>query len=37
MYVGAAVVALGSVAAFLIRRSRRAETVEAVPELELAA
>ncbi len=37
VYVGAAVVAVGSVAAFLIRRSRRAETVEAVPELELAA
>ena len=37
VYVGAAVVALGSVAAFAITRSRRAEAVEAVPELELAA
>ena len=37
VYVGAAVVALGSVAAFLIKRSRRAEAIEAVPGLELAA
>jgi EmrB/QacA subfamily drug resistance transporter len=37
VYVGAAVVALGSGAAFLIKRSRRAEAIEAVPELELAA
>jgi EmrB/QacA subfamily drug resistance transporter len=37
VYVGAAVVALGSVAAFMIKRSRRAEAIEAVPELELAA
>jgi EmrB/QacA subfamily drug resistance transporter len=37
VYVGAGVVALGSVAAFLIKRSRRAEAVEAVPELGLAA
>jgi MFS family permease len=37
VYVGAAVVAVGSVAAFLIKRSRRAEAIEAVPELELAA
>jgi hypothetical protein len=37
VYVGAAVVALGSVAAFAIKRSRRAEAIEAVPELELAA
>jgi hypothetical protein len=37
VYAGAAIVALGSVASFLIKRSRRAEAVEAVPELELAA
>jgi EmrB/QacA subfamily drug resistance transporter len=37
VYVGAVVVALGSVAAFLIKRSRRAESAELVPELELAA
>ena len=37
VYVGAAVVALGGVASFLIRRSRRVEVAELVPELELAA
>jgi EmrB/QacA subfamily drug resistance transporter len=37
VYVGAAVVALGSISALLIKRSRRAEAVEALPELELAA
>jgi MFS family permease len=37
VYVGAAIVALGSVAAFAIKRSRHSEAVEAVPELELAA
>jgi EmrB/QacA subfamily drug resistance transporter len=37
VYIGAAVVALGSLAAFLIRRSPRVEVVEAEPALELAA
>jgi EmrB/QacA subfamily drug resistance transporter len=36
VYVGAAVVGLGAVAAFGITRARRAETAELVPELELA-
>jgi MFS family permease len=37
VYIGAAVVLLGSVAAFAIKRSRRAAAVEAEPALELAA
>ena len=37
VYVGAGVVAAGSLAAFAIKRSPRVEAVEAVPELELAA
>ena len=38
VYVGAAVVAVGSVAAFLIRRRpRRAQALERAPELEAAA
>jgi MFS family permease len=36
-FIGAAVVALGSVAAFAIKRSRRAEEVESTAALELAA
>jgi EmrB/QacA subfamily drug resistance transporter len=36
VYVGAAVVLAGSIAAFLIRRSRRAEVVEAAPAFEAA-
>ncbi len=36
-FVGAAVVALGSVAAFAIKRSRRVEQVESPVSLELAA
>jgi MFS family permease len=36
-FIGAAVVALGSVAAFAIKRSRRAEEVESKVALELAA
>jgi energy-converting hydrogenase Eha subunit E len=37
VYVGAAIVAIGSIAAFAIRRSRRAEVAERLPDLELAA
>jgi hypothetical protein len=39
VYVGAAVVALGAVAAFFIRRGRRSEvgSLELAPELEAAA
>ncbi len=37
VYVGAAVVALGAVAAFAIKRPRRAEQVAVEPELEAAA
>ena len=39
VYVGAAIVAAGSLAAFLVKRGsvRRAEAIEQVPELEAAA